>query len=458
MNKWLAYGLAVLTVLLLAGLSSLSRQQVLALSVFFSIIGGTLFFWDFRLAFALVGLGLLLAGGLLNIASVIEFAGLDIVLFLIAMMILIGFLEENQFFEFVVEKIVGAVKGNAYFLVGALMATASLFASLVDEVTSILFMTTTVLHIAKRAKIKPQGLVMMIVFATNIGSAATVIGNPIGVMIALRAHYSFFDFLRWASPAAFLCLAVTIPLCFLLFRKDLKELGHYLSSHPRMLEAVAGEHLGLARPKKFVLGLVLLLSTVSLLVFHSQLEKILNLEKNTLLLAIAFFAAGAALFVHKRQARDLVMKRVDWWTLCFFLILFATVGTLKHSGISSLVASNMLDIFQKSEFLAAGVFNALAAVLTAFMDNVLVVATFIPVIEDLVAAGIDAHKLWWGLLFSGTLFGNATIIGSTANIVALGVLDREGHETIGFWQWFKPGILISTVTLLIALGTLYWRF
>ncbi len=455
MNKVFFYVLFVAVAIAASSLLPFNFSQILSIGVFFAIIGGTLFFWDFRLAFALTGLGVLLTTGLLSVPSIIEFAGLDIILFLIAMMILIGFLEENRFFEHIVERIVSLAGTNAYLLVAALMVTACVFAGLVDEVTSVLFMTVTGLHIAKRAKINPHGLVMMIVFATNIGSCATVVGNPIGVMIALRARYSFFDFLTWASPVAALCLMATIALCFLFFRKDIEALGKYLADHPRSLESIAREDA--VHPKWLTLGWCLFLGTIGLLAMHSQLEHLLNLEKNTLLLAIPFFAAGVTLFVHNAKARDLVMKRVDWWTLCFFLILFATVGTLKHAGVSQVVAQSMLSLLHRSQFLVWGVFNGTAAILTAIMDNVLVVATYIPIVEELSKAGVATAKLWWGLLFSATLFGNATLIGSTANIVALGVLDREGHRPMGFWEWFKPGIVISTVTLSIALGFLYLR-
>src|SRR3989338_5103207 len=128
-----------------AGLAAVGfdGKQILATSIFFMIICGTLFYWKFRLAFAFTGIAILLGTKLLDIPHVIEFAGLDIILFLVGMMTIIGFLEENHFFEYLVAKVVDAVGQRPYLLMSILMALSSFSAALVDEVTSILFMMST---------------------------------------------------------------------------------------------------------------------------------------------------------------------------------------------------------------------------------------------------------------------------------------------------------------------------
>ncbi len=167
--------------------------------------------------------------GLLTTGTFIEFAGFDIILFLVGMMIVIGYLEERHFFEYLLEKILKGVGGDPRKLVVILMLMSAMFAALVDEVTSILFMTATVLHLTSKLKINPIPFVMIIVFATNIGSSATVVGNPVGVLIALRAELSFIDFLRWATPISLVGLSIAIPLSLLYFSKDIRNLGQAMS-------------------------------------------------------------------------------------------------------------------------------------------------------------------------------------------------------------------------------------
>jgi Na+/H+ antiporter NhaD/arsenite permease-like protein len=89
------------------------------------------------------------------------------------------------------------------------------------------------------------------------------------------------------------------------------------------------------------------------------------------------------------------------------------------------------------------------------MDNVLAVATFIPIVQDLGRTGSDAGPLWWGLLFGGTLLGNLTLIGSTANIVALGILERGERIHLGFREWIGPGAAVAIPTLALATGLLF---
>ena len=202
-----------------------SPAQILSSLIFLSIICGTLFYWQFRLGFAFAGIAVLLAARLVDIPHIIEFAGLDIILFLVGMMLFVGFLEERHFFEYLVARAVDATGNHAYRLMAVLMAAATISAALVDEVTSILFIAATMFHLARRYKVNPVPFILMLVFTTNIGSSATAVGNPIGVMIAMRGHLTFTDFLRWASPISLVTLAVTMPLCFFLFRRDMKDLA-----------------------------------------------------------------------------------------------------------------------------------------------------------------------------------------------------------------------------------------
>jgi len=89
--------------------------------------------------------------------------------------------------------------------------------------------------------------------------------------------------------------------------------------------------------------------------------------------------------------------------------------------------------------------------LSAFMDNVLAVASFIPIVGDMVDAGINVFPLWWAMLFGGTILGNLTVIGSTANIIAVGLLERREGKGISFMEWFWPGLVTAVPSLLAAL-------
>lgn len=444
------YAIILLTIAtaLLSVLAGLSRQQVVAVSIFGLAIYGTLLFWQFRLTFIFIGIVALLTFGVIDIEHLIEFASLDIILFLIGMMIIIGFLEKRHFFEYLISDIIRLFGDRATKLMVVMMISAFLFASLVDEVTSILFMSAAMLHIAEKYKLNPIPFIIMLVFATNIGSSATVVGNPIGVLIALKAGLSFLDFIRWASPISIVTLAVTILISLRVFSSDIKELN----------DAMARSKTGIEKTKMpsrdLKMSWALFLGTLLFLVLHKHIEDILGLERNVMLIGTALGGASIALLVEQEKARELVEKRVDWWTLTFFLLLFASVGTLKFVGVTEFAAVK-LAAFGGSEFSMLILISWLSGILSAFLDNVLAVAIFIPIVQEMTSLGLNQYPLWWGLLFGGTLFGNLTMIGSTANIVAIGMLERRNLGHVTFMDWIKPGIAVAVPTLAIATLLIY---
>jgi Na+/H+ antiporter NhaD/arsenite permease-like protein len=447
--------------------AELEPVQVTSLTVFTALISGTLLYWRFRLAFALAGIATLMIFGLLTTETLIEFAGFDIILFLVGMMIMIGYLEDRHFFEYLLEKIMKGVGDNPRKLVVILMLMSAMFAALVDEVTSILFMTATVLHLTSKLKINPIPFVIIIVFATNIGSSATVVGNPVGVLIALRADLSFIDFLRWATPVSLVGLGIAIPLSLWYFSKDIRQLGQAIrtptanNKNGNRMAAIADEGSTATIPrtdtprKSVKLPWILFLGTIAGLVVHGPVEELLGLQKNVMLLGTALAAASVTLFINRARARDLVARRVDWWTLSFFIFLFASVGTLQLTGITTLIANGLYNTSGGEESTLFFLFTSTAGILSALMDNILGVATFVPIVNDMEELGVYNYPLWWGLLFAGTFFGNLTFIGSTANIVALGMLERQKHAHIELSQWIKPGALVSIPTLLIAMLLIY---
>ncbi len=432
---------------LVAGLSSLAQftlQQILAVSIFASFILGTLFYWQFRLAFALMGAAALLTLKLIDIPHLIEFCNIDIILFLVSMMIVIGFLEERKFFEVLLEKLLDKISHRPRWFFPTMMALSMVTAALVDEVTSILFMTSLTLHLTRRLKLEPFPFVVMIVLATNVGSSATVVGNPIGVLIALRAGLSFADFIRWATPISLVCLAATVGICMLYFRDPLERMAEGVAlAREKALDE------GRWNKKEFRLACWIFAATVAGLIIHHQVEHLLQLPKNTLLIAFPFLMAGICLLIQGEKARELVEKRVDWWTLVFFLMLFASVGTLRYVGVTDQIAEALTAMAGGNEVLFLALILVISAVLTAFLDNILVVATFIPIVSGLAAQGVTVAPLWWALLFGGTLGGNATMIGSTANVVAIGMLEKE-KVPVKFSQWLGPGLAVTIPTLLLA--------
>jgi len=442
MNKVIAYVLLVGAVALITSLTGFTGQQVLATTIFSGFIFGTLFYWEFRLAFALTGIALLFGSGMLDVEHFVEFASLDVIMFLIGMMIVIGYLEEKDFFARVLDRVLPSINKGAVTLMVALMGLSFVSAALVDEVTSILFMAAITMRIAKHYGLSPVPYLIMVVFATNIGSSATVVGNPIGVLIALRAGLSFPDFLRWATPISVVAWIVTVVLSFWYFRKPMAQLQAAIKERAATASHESGGDI--------LVPTILFVGTIAGLLLHKNIEAWLGLEHNIMLIGVAMLAAGIVLFIERRHAKRLVETRVDWWTLVFFMLLFASAGTLQYVGVTEHIAQAMIEATGGNLTTLFFLITWSIGVITALMDNVLAVASFIPIVGDLADVGVAVAPLWWGMLMGGTILGNLTFIGSTANIVALGMLERQEGRGITFMEWFWPGLVTSVPSLLVA--------
>ncbi len=449
-RDWLWYALGVVVTPLLAAQLGMTQQQMLAVAGFCVILYGAIFFWKYRLAFACFGLAMLLITNLVDIPHVIEFAGLDIILFLIAMMAIIGFLEESKFFEYVIERLLTIVGPHPKRIMVVMMILAAVSAALVDEVTSILFISAAMLNLLGRARVNAAPYILMLVLTTNIGSSATVVGNPVGVVIAMRSGLTFMDFLRWATPISIVCLGLTIPLCLVLFRKDINALKGILTGkrgEERIEHVLEDERTARKNVRR---SGWLFAAVIVGLVLHHSLEHLLGLPKNTMLLGVALLGAGAVFALSGEKARELADRYIDWWTLAFFLMLFSSVGTLKYTGVTGVLATRIIELSGGSLPLLTTLFAWSSWFLTSVMDNVLAVATFVPIVGDVAAKGLETFPLWWAMLMGGTLGGNATLIGSTANIVAAGLLERRNAGTITFGYWLKPGLVVAISTMVLA--------
>jgi len=446
MNERVKFILFIVITLLTAFLCpmiGLTEIQTIALVIFVAKTASTLLFWRFRLAIGFIGLALLFAFGVLDVEHFVEFAGLDVIIFLVGMMTVIGYLEEEGFFEYILEKIVNLGRGSPIKVFYALMIASFLLAALVDEVTSILFVTALVLQLTTRSKLNPVPLMMATVFATNIGSSATVVGNPIGVMIALKSGLTFVDFLIWSLPMALLSLLLITFIC-----------SKYYSNYLQRIKVEKVSEGDKSVEKNHTIHWIIFIGTLSGLVFHHQIEVLLGLPESVMLIGVALLAAGMVLLLERRRAREIIERRVDWWTLSFFLVLFASVGTLKYVGVIEVIAKGFLE----SGFKGFGLymfFTWSAGIMSALMDNVLAVAVLIPIIKEFQNFGLNVFPYWWGILYAGTYMGNLTPIGSTANIVAIGIVERKQH--VSFKEWFKIGLLVSVPTLMLASVITYLR-
>jgi len=476
-------------------------SEALATASFVAAILGTLMFWNKRLSFVMIGVALLLFLGTAPFEMILEHMELGLILFLISMMIIVEYLNESGVLGWITVKLVKASKFQPLRFVAILGFLSWIMAALVDEVTSIVFVTRVVISIASMLELNPIPLVIYSVMATNIGSSATMIGNPIGIYIALQSGKSFEDFLEWATPGSLLALLTLLPIALVwlsktgLFKK-LREKGSMISLDEwsalgissELYEAYkSGKLTGKeaeeveAALKRFKRGWAFFIAVLLLIAFHTPLSGALNqflaylyaamsvgsevsihaeVPPDALLVFSPVVVAAILMFTHE-EPRRLVEKGVEWWTLLFFMFLFAIASALSYTGVTDKMAYSLVQMvggltFESTVTLAITI-AVVSAVVSAFLDNMPVVVALSPVVKTLIEVGLPGGEvLWWALLYGSTMGGNMTLIGSTANIVALGILERHGR-TVKFWDWFKVGVVVVALTLGVALASLLFH-
>jgi Na+/H+ antiporter NhaD/arsenite permease-like protein len=324
-----------------------------------------------------------------------------------------------------------------------MLAFVGFASAFLDNVTAILLAVPMSLQIAKRMKTSPVPLIIGQVILSNIGGAATLIGDPPNIIIASRAGLTFNDFLIHMAPGAIVASWVVIGLLVWMSRKELKG-----GVNPEELADIAPSSAIKDRPllKKslIVLGLVL-----AAFVAHAWLP----LEPSV----VALIGAGTLILFAKVPVKHWA-KDIEWKTLVFFAGLFIMVGGLVQVGAIAAISTWLQATFGDNLANLALVVMIGSTIVSGIVDNIPYVTSMSPVISDLVAnAGTDASGLWWALAFGADFGGNMTIIGASANVVAVGLAAAAGHK-IGFWQFAKYGIPATVLSMAVVIPYVMLRY
>ncbi len=426
----------------------LSSHQSVVAAIFCVSIMGVLIYWELRLSFVFLGAGAMLLSHSIDLENFIHFASLDVILFLIGTMILVGMLNDAGFFYWLVTRLIRIKKitGKKLFLL--IMLLSGVLSGLMGEVAAIIIMSKIILDISYLIDIDPIPLIMASVLATNIGSSGTLLGNPVGILIAARANLGFEDFMRNAFPTTVIVFSVTLIILLLWYRKIIKKMNEKLISLKNNYFFISLITISTDLKTKISIGIffAMLIS----IFFHHRIEIIFGLEENSILMIIPIVFAGIALLYRRDRMRHYVEKEVEWTSVLFFLFLFALAGVVKYSGISDVIARNLIGKFGHPANLLSAVIIYSSSLLSAMLDNTVVVATYIPIIQSLGNLDINIQPLWWAILFGACYGGNITIIGSTANIIAMDILEKNRGIKISFSAWLKIGLAVGIITTSVA--------
>lgn len=422
----------------------------LAVAVFVAVYVLIATEWVHRVAAALGGAVAMLIIGATDAehAFFSEDAGIDwnVIFLLLGMMLIVAVLKRTGLFEFIAIWSAKRARGKPYRLMVLLTVSTAFLSAWLDNVTTILLIAPVTILVCTRLGLPVVPYLIAEVMACNIGGAATLIGDPPNIMIGSRADLSFNDFLIHMAPVVVVLMAVFLLLMRVMFRKsfryDPEKVGEVMKLRER--DAIKDVRL-------LIVSGVVVLAVMTAFVLHTTL----HLEPS-----VVAICGGLVLLALSRLNPGDVVKDVEWETLAFFTGLFVMVGAMVQTGVIGDIGEAAAratggDLLPTSMVLVFG-----SVIPSAVIDNIPFVASVSPIVAEIVdsAGGMpDAQVLWWSFAFGADLGGNATIIASSANVVAIGIADRHGHH-ISFWQFSRYGLVVTAVTVSVAALCVWLRY
>ncbi|KKM05824.1 hypothetical protein LCGC14_1750190 [marine sediment metagenome] len=364
---------------------------------------------------------------------------------LLGMMIIVGILGETGVFQYIGIRAAKLSKGNVWKLMILLSVLTAVGSAFLDNVTMVLLMVPVTISVARVLNINPLPLILAEIFASNVGGASTLIGDPPNIMIASAANIDFISFAYHMTPEVIITFAASFLILRIMFRKDLKQKPEHIEE---LMQIDAKKEIkDVALLKKSV---IVLFGVVIAFMFHGFLD---------LEVSIIALAGAAILLVITRINPAKAFTHVEWPTLMFFAGLFIIVSGVELTGALELFAHEIVNVTGGNFEATSVLIIWSSAFASAFVDNIPYTATMIPIIENISEdpiiasslANFSYNPLWYALAIGADFGGNGTLIGASANLVAIAVAERHGYRMF-FKDFIIKGLPYMIATTAIGTG------
>ncbi len=342
---------------------------------------------------------------------------------LVGMMTIVNILKRTGIFQYIAIKTAKLSKGSPWKIMLYFSVVTAVASALLDNVTTILL-------------IAPVPFLITEVLTANIGGTATLIGDPPNIMIGGATNLSFMDFLINLGPVVVVIFIVVLLLLKFIYGSQLK-----ISEENKAKIAEFDETKTITDPVLLKKSGIVLLGTIIGFAIHQSF----GLESAT----IALLGAGILLLISKVDVEE-ILTEVEWPTIFFFMGLFIMVGALEEIGVIEVVANQLISLTHGNVFVTTMLILWVAAIASAFLDNIPFVATMIPLIHSIGATGMDTTSLWWALALGACLGGNGSVVGATANVIVSGMLHKKGYK-LTFGDFLKIGFPLMLISVFISM-------
>ncbi len=408
-----------------------------------------------RAVLSLMGAGLMILCGVITQQQAVAGIDFNTIGLLTGMMVIVTISQKTGMFQYVAIKAAKFVKGNPWGILVMLSLVTAVFSAFLDNVTTVLLIAPVTLLITDALGVRPYPYLFAQIFASNIGGASTLIGDPPNIMIGSAANLSFTDFLFNLAPITPIIFLLTLGFIWLMFGRDLTATDEKKALIMQFNENEALKDIPLLKKSLFVLFAVIGGFSVAH-TFHLEPATIAMFGAAFLLLLQTFGQS-----VHdKDHAYEGVMAEVEWTTIFFFVGLFIIVTGVEHTGVIAMLGQKTIELTNGDFNATVGAILWVSAIASALIDNIPFVATMIPLVHSMADTfgGAEAIvPIWWALALGACLGGNGSLIGASANLIVAGFAQRAGHP-IYFLQFMKHAFLLMIMSIGISHAYLYLRY
>lgn len=414
-----------------------------ALAVFVATYGAIASDRVDRTVAALLGAVAVIGLGIVDQEAGFRAVDWNVIFLLAGMMIIAGVLRRTGVFGWLAVRTVKIARGDPLRILLLLAAITAVMSAFLDNVTTIVLIAPVTLYLASTLRLSPIPFLVAEVLASNIGGAATLIGDPPNILIGSAAGLDFIDFLLNMAPVALVIFAAFAGIASLYFRRQLA-----IAPEAREVALALDETEFISDHRLLRLSLLVLAFTIAGFLFAAFVDQ----RPAT----IALLGATALLLVARVEPAEL-FREIDWATLLFFVGLFVVVEGLVTTGVVASLGRGLADATGGDQVVTTLGLLWISGFASALVDNIPYTATMIPVVQELGASGLDIGPLWWALALGACLGGNATIVGASANVVAANAAAHAGHP-IAFGRFLRVGGLVAVVSLAISSAYVWLRY
>jgi len=395
-----------------------------------------------RTVAALAGAMLIIELGVLRQEEAFAAVDFNVIFLLVGMMVIAGIMAETGAFQWVAVQAVRAGRGYPFAILAILSLVTAVASALLDNVTVVVVLAPVTLFAAGHLRLSPVPFLIAETLASNIGGAATLIGDPPNVLIASAAGIDFLTFAGNMLPIMLAALAACVGILYLQTRHELRPGAAQATGMETLNASGLITNAPLLRKSLVVLGVVLL-------GFFAQ--GALGLQPATIALTGAIL-----LLLWTRRDPHPCFREVEWPTLFFFVGLFILVEALVKVGLIAQAAGAILHLTGGNLRLTATALLWFSTLASGVVDNIPYTATMLPLVREL-GQSMPIGPLWWALAMGADFGGNLTLVGASANLIVVAVAERAGHR-ITFRRFLAYGAATTGAVMLLCTIYLWLRY